>query len=575
MHVDLTAGTTRRLPLDREIRARELGGRGLAGALLDPYAQLSFDDPEVPVLLTPGRLAGLDLPGADGVTAAWISPLTGTVSDAGLGGSLGAALARCGLAAVVLTGRAAAPLGLVIGGSGEALSDAGALAGLPTDTLRARLGEAGGASMVIGPAALAGSPLAVAVTEAGCGGRGGLGLALAVKNCLFVTAKGAGTIPVADAGGLVRAREALVRLTDASPALGPFGLGRYGSAALCDLTAGRRMMPTNNFRATFFPQAQGVNAPRVDALCQARTGDACPGCPVRCHRRTAAGEPMPEAEALSHFTALLGVADAALAVAANAACVRLGLDPVSTAATLAAWAEISGEALDAKRVVSLVAAMGSMTGPGRELGRGAAAYAAQAGRPETAMCVKGLELPAFDPRGAYGLALAYAVGTGGPDAWRAGCLSHELLRKPVATDRFTFEGKARAVFGGENAMAALASLGVCPWLALATSLEEWGQALAAVTGEATSAGMLARIGERIVFRERLQNARRGIAAAQDDLPARFFAEPGTSGEGIVVPPLSRSDFLAARERYYRLRGLSPDGIPTPQRAEALELPWTR
>ncbi len=94
-----------------------------------------------------------------------------------------------------------------------------------------------------------------------------------------------------------------------------------------------------------------------------------------------------------------------------------------------------------------------------------------------------MELPAFDPRGAYGLALGLAVSTTGPDAWRAGCLAHELLRKPVATDRFTFEGKARAVFLGENTTAAMDSLGVCPWLALGTSLEEWGQALAALTGE--------------------------------------------------------------------------------------------
>ena len=103
------------------------------------------------------------------------------------------------------------------------------------------------------------------------------------------------------------------------------------------------------------------------------------------------------------------------------------------------------------------------------------------------MAVKGTALPAFDPRGAYGLALSLAVGAAGPDAWGGLCLGHELLRKPVATDRFSFAGKARAVFLGENAAAVAASLGGCPLYGLAVGLEEWALALSAVRGEGVSA----------------------------------------------------------------------------------------
>jgi len=575
LHVDLTREKTERRPLAEEDRDLEIGGRGLAGAVRELDAALVFDDPDALVGIFPGRLAGVDLPGTGGVTAAWIAPTAGTVADAGFGGRLGAALARAGLAGVVVSGRARGPRGLVVRDGDAAVVEATNLAGLTTDAVLAGLGPVDGA-LVIGPAGLAGSPLAGAVADGCCGGgRGGLGLALAAKNCLFLAVTGHGRVSVADPGGLALAREALLRLVAASPALGPYGLGRYGSAALVDLTHGRRMMPADNFRATFFPEGQAVNAPHLDAGCASRPVDVCPGCPVGCHRVTAVGVPFPEGDALSHLTALLGLADGGLALAANALCLRLGLDPVSAAVTLACHAAISGQAMTPKRVMALLADMGARRGLGRELGLGASAYAARAGRPEEAMCVKGLELPAFDPRGAYGLALAYAVAAGGPDAWRAGCLAHELLRKPVATDRFTFDGKARAVFGGENAMAVLGSLGVCPWLALATTLEEWGQALTAVTGRTVTAGALARSGERIVYRERMQNARRGFAAKQDDLPARFFTEPGTGGEGIDIPPLSRSDFLAARDRYYRLRGLTPEGLPVPEKAAALGLAWTR
>jgi len=575
LQVDLQRGQTRRLPVSEADRSVDLGGRGLAGALRDTWAHLAWDDPEAPIILCPGRLAGVELPGTGRLTAAWTSPLTGTSADAGFGGRLGGALARAGLAGIVLTGRATSPVGLVIRDTEAELVDATAVAGLPTPAVSAALTALDGA-LVTGTAAWHGaSYLAGAVVDTWHGPcRGGLGLALAAKNCCFVAATGHGRVPVADPAGLDRARAAILRLIGASSALGPGGLGGHGSAALFDLTHGRRMMPTRNFRETFFPQAPQVNAPRLEAQ-WGSLGTACPGCPVDCHRLASGGIPLPGLDALSHFTALLGLADVRLAVTAQAACWRLGLDPVSVAATLATQAECDGREPSAAWVLAAIAALADGRDAGREGARGAKALAAARGRPETAMVVKGMELPAFDPRGAYGLALGLAVSSTGPDAWRAGCLAHELLRKPVATDRFTFEGKARAVFLGENATAAMDSLGVCPWLALGTSLEEWGQALAALTGEEVTAGGLARLGERTVFRERVQGARCGLTARDDDLPERFFREPGSSGDGIEVPPLGREDFLCARGKYYRLRGLTPDGLPDPARARELDLPWTR
>ena len=77
----------------------------------------------------------------------------------------------------------------------------------------------------------------------------------------------------------------------------------------------------------------------------------------------------------------------------------------------------------------------------------------------------------------------------------------------------------------------------------------------------------------MVYAERIINARRGFAAAQDDLPGRFFSEPGTPGEDFSVPPIDRAAFLAARAAYYRLRGLTPDGLPLAGTARELGLPW--
>jgi len=563
LYVDLTAATVRREPLPPGMREQASGGRGLAGVFLEASAHLACDDPGAAICFFPGRLAGLDLPGAGRTAVTGLSPRTGGLARGGLGGRIGGALARAGLAGVVVTGRAEQPCGLAVRDGQAELAAAGPLWGQSTDAVFAALGAYDGA-LAIGPAASAGSPLAGIAADRRHMAGSGLGLAMAAKNLLFVAATGHGAPPAADPPALARARAAMERLIAASPALaGPCGLGRFGTAALVDLTSGRRMQPTDNWRRTFFPNVAAVNAPRLEALFPGH-GVACPGCPVPCRRIAPGGRLLPDLDALSHFTALLGLADPGLAVAANALCQDSGLEAAGCAVALAGYAEAAGRPLGAPRVMELLAAMAAMDGEGRAISLAA-----------PVMAVKGLALPAFDPRGAYGLALSLAVATAGPDPWEGGCVAHELLRKPVATDRFAFEGKARAVFLGENAAAAVASLGGCPFLSLAVGLEEWALALSAVSGEAVTAGELARLGEGAVLRERRLNATRGLDVAADDLPQRFFTEPGSAGDGIDVPPLPRPAFLAAREKYYRLRGLDAAGRPLPQGWAGKEASWTR
>ncbi|MDQ7833345.1 MAG: aldehyde ferredoxin oxidoreductase C-terminal domain-containing protein [Desulfovibrionaceae bacterium] len=550
------------------------GGRGRAVLELLPKAHLPLDHPDMPLCLFGGPLSGTAAPLCGRSVAAAISPLTGTVFDAQLGGRLAFELAKSHLAGLVVTGRAAVPSGLVIEDGRARLTPCPEAAGLTTYELALGLRRPG-ALLCVGPAAFAGSPLAGIVTgRPGRVSRGGLGLCLAAKNLVYVAVSGSGRVSVADPAGFFAARADLLRLTAASPALsGAHGLSRYGTAALTDLTDSLCMTPTRNFRDTRFPGHMAVNAPALlREYAPRRAG--CRACHLPCGRVAADGTPLPGMDALSHFTALAGNPDLKTAVAANARCVAMGLDPVSAASALACHAEISGEPLPPDRLLALVDDMGHGRGLGRELARGAAAYARDAGRPEAAMAVKDLELAAYDPRGAYGLALSYAVSTRGGCHLRAFCIGHEVLRKPVATDRFDFAGKARILFQAENALAAMDSLVACPYLALAASLEELAPVLCAVTGCAADPGEMARAGERVVYAERIINARRGFTAKQDDLPQRFFAEPGTPGEDFFVPPIDRAAFLAARAAYYRLRGLTPDGLPRADSARELGLPWT-
>ena len=105
----------------------------------------------------------------------------------------------------------------------------------------------------------------------------------------------------------------------------------------------------------------------------------------------------------------------------------------------------------------------------------------------------------------------------------------------------------------------------------ASSLEEFAKAYSAVTGVPSTAQDLLRIGERICYHERIMNARNGFSATDDDLPKRFFAEGGSSGNAIDIKPVDRDAFLNARTNYYAVRGLDTNGRPLPAKAGELGL----
>jgi aldehyde:ferredoxin oxidoreductase len=170
------------------------------------------------------------------------------------------------------------------------------------------------------------------------------------------------------------------------------------------------------------------------------------------------------------------------------------------------------------------------------------------------MSVKGLELPAYDPRGAYGMALAYATSNRGGCHLRAYPISHEILRKPVATDRFSFEGKARIIKIAEDLNAVVDSLTACKFVFFAAGLEEYAKVINAVTGAQHDVQSLLSIGERIWHLERRFNETNGFDSRSDDLPERFFTEPGSSGGHVAIRPIDREAFLKARQDYYRIRG---------------------
>jgi len=570
LRIDLTTGSVTREHPDPSAYRAFLGGRGLAGRYLRPHAAREAVDPALPLLIFAGPLTGTPAPTSGRAVVMSRSPLTGAICDESVGGRLGTQLKRAGYDGLIVTGRGDTPCGIEIIDNEVRVTPTDRW-GQTSDRVFEHLEAVSpkGASLsCIGPAAENGSPLAsILVDRRHAAGRGGLGLVMAAKNLKYFTIKGTGKVRVHDATALEKAQEEILRLTAASPVLlGQHGFSRWGTAALFDLMDSRRMMPTDNFRRTRFEHAADLNAAAYAKRFSPRK-HGCTGCHILCKKIAGDGRSMPEFETMSHFTALIGNTDMELVMQADALCGRLGLDTVSAGVTLACLREITGRDFTPESLLDGLRDMAQ----GGDLGQGALHLAQTLGRPETAMTVKGLELPAYDPRGACGMSLAYGLSTRGGCHLRACPISHEILRKPVATDRFSFSGKARIIKISEDMNAAVDSLTACKFTFFAAGLEEYAKAFTAITGVDMTGFELLEIGERIYYNERIMNAANGFDATDDDLPGRFFTEPGTSGGGVDMRPLDRRAFLDARRGYYRIRGLTEDGLPTEAKTRDLGL----
>jgi aldehyde:ferredoxin oxidoreductase len=559
LFVDLSSGRTRREEIPPGILRDYLGGRGLGARLLRGRQGLPPCDPASPIVFAAGPLCGTGAPAASRLGIVCRSPLTGTVCHADAGGGFAGRRGAAGLLAILVEGKSPRPVSVVVTPSREEIVPADALWGAgAVDTVQAMSGH--GSVAAVGPAGENGVLFAgILVDRGNVSGRGGPGAVMGSKNLKAVAVDGDLPVPVADPARVKRARADVIRLFRASPALfGDLGIGEYGTPALIDLARQRRMSPTENFRLTVFEGSSAYSGPAIRKAFPSKR-DYCPGCPVGCGRIGPAGKPLPEFDAASHFGALNGIRSLEAVVLANDVCNEMGMDPVSAAATLAAWGEARGRFASPGELIRLLRDTALRRGEGLLLADGSRRAMEALGRPELSMSVKSMELPAFDPRGAYGTALMYCTSNHGGGHLPACPLPHEVLRKPAPADRFTFSGKARLVRNAEDAFAAADSLGVCRFALLGASLEEYAELLWGAAGEPRGAAELAAAGERVHLLERSYNAENGFTRKDDALPARFFEEGGSSGEGFDVPPIDRARFEEELTKYYRIRGLRDDG----------------
>lgn len=579
LRVDLTQGESWEEALDGDLLQKYLGGRGLGAYFVYTEVPPRADPlgPQNILAFCSGPLTGVRLPTGGRSSLSTVSPLTGTILDSNSGNQFGVRLKWAGYDALIISGRAPEPVWLEIDEDGAAIHPAADLWGLDIPTCVEQLGERGAEVICIGPA---GEHLvrfaSIANEEGRSYGRGGTGAVMGSKNLKALVARAGGHQRVAEQALYEFVDYEARKMVSASPRTSR-GLPQFGTSVLVNLMNHYGVLPTRNFQAGTFADAESISGERLREEFLVKRG-ACWSCPIGCKRVTrtenAQGEG-PEYETLYALGSNLDIDDLETVIEANYLCNRLGLDTISAGATVGCAMELAEMGLlegdlafgRADLLRHTVEDIAYRRGLGDQLAEGSRRLAERYGRPEVAMQVKGLELPAYDPRGMQGQGLLYATSNRGACHLRGNMLGPELLGIPKMLDRFAHQGKAGLLIVMQHTNAVIDSIGVCKFVNFAIGDDFFARMVSAVTGVRYEVQDLLLAGERIWNLERLYNLRAGFTSADDTLPPRFLDKPLEEGNsaGHVV---HLEEMLA---EYYRFRGWTADGVPTPAKVAALGL----
>ncbi len=179
-----------------------------------------------------------------------------------------------------------------------------------------------------------------------------------------------------------------------------------------------------------------------------------------------------------------------------------------------------------------------------------------------AIHIKGLETPAWPPRGAPGMGLALMTADRGGCHQRSFPVSHEvggLEWQGHKLERLSTEGKASLVVYQQNKLAALDTLVKCDFGTYGISEESYKMMLEAATGlKLAENNPWQQLGSKIWDETRKINIMHGFSKEDDTLPVRFMEEPLPDGpaKGHMITEKDREKMLS---EYYKLRGWSADG----------------
>lgn len=600
LRVDLSQGRVTPEALLEEDMKQYLGGSGMAARYFYQEMETGVGalDPKNPLLFFTGPLTGTRVPTSGRHVAASRSPLTDVWGEGDVGGTFGTALKKAGVDGLIITGKAANPVYLYVEDGQLEIRDAQHLWGQDTVTVDSILKEElhptvvtssigkGGENQVRFAAIMTDGPHGRAV------GRCGLGAVMGAKGLKAIAAQGGGTITAADDSRVREITKGILALAKKNTK----GMADYGTAGSISSIESIGDLPIKNWSQGEWKEgAQELSGQRL-AETYLTGRYFCGACIIGCGREVEMDHPTfgqvqgagPEYETLACLGSNCLVDDLAAVVKGNDLCNRYGLDTISTGGVIAFAMEACERGLltsedmgfplnwgDGEGLIRLIHQIAHREGIGDLLAEGVKRAANKLGplAQEFAIHVKGMELPAHDPRAFNSLAVGYATSSRGACHLQGFSHAYESslhpqdLGIPEMLDRFSRERKGELTARAQDLMAVLDSLKICKFILFAgVGLGDISAWTGAVLGQEFSPEQLLLIGERISNLKRLINLRYGMTRKDDTLPPRILTLKRGGGTGDHLPPLH---YMLSD--YYQFRGWNEQGIPSWEKLKELGL----
>jgi len=588
------------ISLEKKEVKKFIGGSGLGAKLLYDYTDNKTDplSSENVLIFMTGPLTGTKTFSSDRFEVITKSPLTGIYTESDCGGKWGEGLKKCGFDGIVIKGKAKKPVYITIKDEEIKIEDASDLWGkdtFTTDTLIKK--EMGPNSHVvcIGKAGENLVKFACIINEGKHGraaGRAGVGAVMGSKKLKGIGVLGAKEVKIAHEQEFNQFIKNMVPyMTDQTEVL-----RRYGTSNGVEYCESVGDLPIKNWY-----QGSWEGAKKISGQFMAKTvlkeSYRCGRCIIGCGRtveitagkykiKEGAG---PEYETIGMLGSNCLVDNIEIICKANELCNRYGLDTISTGSAIAFCMEAYEKKLiskedtggiemkwgDGDAVLEMIKKIANRQDLGELLGEGLIEVSEKIGRNscEFAIHVKGLDLPAHDPRAKVSLALGYATSNRG--ACHLQAFTHDFedgasmpdLGYPKTIELFKIEGKAKFVIDFQHLMSMLDSLHCCKFIIFGgMTLQPLIETLNLVTGWNFSKDDFLKTGERIFNLKRLYNTRQGISRKDDTLPPRILNHPRGGGAGKNLPHLNKM-----LHDYYQIRGWDEFGIPTKETLKRLEL----
>ena len=559
--VDLDSGEIEPEERDAWYWEQYIGGRGIGAKLLseedfrlDPYHA------RMPVFFCTSPYEGT-IASCNRTWVVTVSPLTGYYSCAAGGGFWGPTLRKAGFDVVRVIGKSDNPVYVEIRDGKAAIKDASHLWGLNTEETREKL-KAAGRALCIGQAGENLVRVAGVALEDRMAARGGLGAVLGAKKLKAITVFGTKDFP--GLGGepiKVFHKKTLAQNKERS---GYFH--EQGTMEIPPKVNEGNLWPTHNWQEVQWEKGENLYFPKFLNILTGYT--TCFDCSIRCTRTNTSryGDQGrgPEYETTWAFGPQVLNDDPDIIVHANKLCDQYGLDTISTGSILGFYRECIERGLvrdswpSSEKMFELIEMMAHRKGIGDVLAEGTlrASQVFDGKSEDFAIQQCGMELPAYDPRGSWGMFLCYVFGP------RHGCHNKAwsvYMELGMSLDARTGpEGKPKLISDLLDETAVIDSIGICT-LVTPVVFTETPEAYKVVLGKDITEEEMRRVARQITDLERWLDVERGHTKDKDALPKRLIdAEVDVNGKRVR---LGEETWNRLRDEYYRYRNWSPDGVP--------------